>query len=316
MAEFCDQCGIALAFRESEAAQQGGYQPLRCSECGGNYRPQSARGGVPSAWHQTHPSYTANYTETGSVAPAAFPSSLPTLTDETPIPLPNPSASRLPWLALGLALCSLAGVLIARPSFLAEKRSMVKAQFAADSSEDCRGPEDCLPPKTPDTPNTPIELTSTQGPSRLLKDNAPPKRPTLAKKPPKRSRVSRRRRTPTYEAMLKRATRLRRAKRFGPALDVYGAAAAKKPRSAEPLSGKGWCYLSLGHPQAALLSFQKAVDVNQRFADAHLGLGMTFLRLNQDSRAKEALEAFLIRAPAADPSRARVQRTLARLDAR
>jgi predicted Zn finger-like uncharacterized protein len=116
-----------------------------------------------------------------------------------------------------------------------------------------------------------------------------------------------------YEWWIARADSLRERDRTNAAMNAYGKAAELRPGSAEPHTGKGWCFLDLDRPKLALDAFDKAVKLNDRYVEAYYGLGESYRALGRNDEAIEAYEKYLARAPSSAADRAAAERTLERL---
>lgn len=117
----------------------------------------------------------------------------------------------------------------------------------------------------------------------------------------------------TFEQWMVQADRLRERDRTAAALDAYGRAAELKPDSAEPHTGKGWCYLDMDKPHPALAAFQRAIQANDRYADAYYGLAEANRALGKTDAAIRAYEQYLARAPAQSSERRTAEQRLAEL---
>ncbi len=116
----------------------------------------------------------------------------------------------------------------------------------------------------------------------------------------------------TFEWWMARADGLRERDRTKAALNAYGRAAELKPYSAEPHTGKGWCFLDLDRPQLALASFDRAIRANDKYSMAYYGLAESYRAMGETPKAIDAYEEFLARAPSG-LDRTTAERTLARL---
>ncbi|NJK88222.1 MAG: tetratricopeptide repeat protein [Myxococcales bacterium] len=102
--------------------------------------------------------------------------------------------------------------------------------------------------------------------------------------------------------------------RYASSLDVYGRAAEAAPSDAEAHVGKGMSYLRLDRLEPAKKAFEEALRVDGAYADAFYGLGEAQRRLGNASEAKRAYRAYLSRAPPRSAPRPRGG-TTARRDA-
>ncbi|MBK6685617.1 MAG: zinc-ribbon domain-containing protein [Deltaproteobacteria bacterium] len=116
-----------------------------------------------------------------------------------------------------------------------------------------------------------------------------------------------------FDYWMKTADRLREKDRTTQALNAYGRAADLKPNSAETHTGKGWCFLDLEKPQAALAAFERALSVNDKYADAYYGMAEAHRVLNHKPEAIAAYEQYLARAPSGTAERKAVQRAIEEL---
>lgn len=115
-----------------------------------------------------------------------------------------------------------------------------------------------------------------------------------------------------YDYWMRQADRLRRRNRTKAAMNAYGRAAELNTRSAEPLTGKGWCFIDLGRPQVAKINFQKALKVNDRYVEARYGLAEAYRAMNKNAEAVESCKLYLQRAPANASDRSSCKRIIER----
>ncbi|MEQ8276106.1 MAG: zinc-ribbon domain-containing protein [Deltaproteobacteria bacterium] len=130
----------------------------------------------------------------------------------------------------------------------------------------------------------------------------PPPPPAKAEEPEK-----------DFDYWMARADRLRERDRTKAALNAYGRAAELRPNSAETHTGKGWCFLDMERPRLALTSFERAVRVNDRYAEAYYGLAESHRALKNTSEAIKAYTTYLARARPNSPERRAAKLTLERL---
>lgn len=124
------------------------------------------------------------------------------------------------------------------------------------------------------------------------------------------------RETRSFDQWLELADRRREAGQVNQALAAYERAAELDADSAEPHTGKGWCFLDLDRPRVALVSFERAVTTNPLFAEAYLGMGETYLRLGDTQAAIEGYRGYIERAPVDDVERKVAERKAAELEAK
>lgn len=116
-----------------------------------------------------------------------------------------------------------------------------------------------------------------------------------------------------YEWWMARADSLRERDRTAAAMNAYGRAAELRPGSAEPHTGKGWCFLDMDRPYLALAAFERAVKANDRYVEAYYGLAESYRALGKKAEAIQAFEQYLARAPAGSRDRRVAEQTLKRL---
>ncbi|HEY6101073.1 MAG TPA: zinc-ribbon domain-containing protein [Anaeromyxobacter sp.] len=95
------------------------------------------------------------------------------------------------------------------------------------------------------------------------------------------------------KALLAQAARLREKGDVEGALDLYGRVAGDDPENAEALAGRGLCYLDLERYPPAEASFQAALQVDPRQADALLGLAETYRWQGKKADAIRYYERYL-----------------------
>jgi tetratricopeptide (TPR) repeat protein len=78
-----------------------------------------------------------------------------------------------------------------------------------------------------------------------------------------------------FDYYLKEGDRLRERERFEAALAAYGKAVDLRPERPEPVAGRGWTLLDMGKYLQAQASFEQALRLNSRYADAVMGLAET-----------------------------------------
>jgi tetratricopeptide (TPR) repeat protein len=116
----------------------------------------------------------------------------------------------------------------------------------------------------------------------------PPEKPAPAAKPAARPQPPR-----TARSLISQAKRLRDRGKAQQALDLFGQAVELEPRSAEAQAGRGWCYLELSQYAPAEASFQAALDLDGKSADALLGLAETFRYEGRRAEAVRYYERYL-----------------------
>lgn len=146
---------------------------------------------------------------------------------------------------------------------------------------------------------------------RAAKEAAPP--PPSAEAPAEGEGAKPEEVVKDFDYWMRTADRLREKDRTTQALNAYGRAADLKPNSAETHTGKGWCFLDMEKPQAALAAFERALSVNDKYADAYYGLAEAHRVLGHKSEAITAYEQYLSRAPGGTPERKAVQRAIEEL---
>ena len=148
-------------------------------------------------------------------------------------------------------------------------------------------------------------------------ESVPEEKKKPARAPPAREpeKVSTPSEPRSFEEWLSLAHRRRNAGQVSAALDAYGAAGELDGSSAEPLVGKGWCFLDLGRPRLARLSFDRALEQNARFAEAWLGKAEAALRLEDGETALDAYKQYLDKAPSRAPDRRVAERKIQQLEA-
>jgi predicted Zn finger-like uncharacterized protein len=99
------------------------------------------------------------------------------------------------------------------------------------------------------------------------------------------------------KALLARAGRLREKGDYAAALDLYGRVASEDPENAEALTGRGLCYLDLERYAPAEASFEAALQVDPRQADALLGLAETYRWQGKKADAIRYYERYLASYP-------------------
>jgi predicted Zn finger-like uncharacterized protein len=109
------------------------------------------------------------------------------------------------------------------------------------------------------------------------------------------------------ERRLARGEALLEAGRAEAALDTYGGAAERAPRSAAAHAGKGFAYLALDRPRLARAAFRQARTADATHAETYFGLGEAHLRLGERDAAREAFRIYLKRAPRNAEHRATAQ---------
>jgi predicted Zn finger-like uncharacterized protein len=102
------------------------------------------------------------------------------------------------------------------------------------------------------------------------------------------------------KALLAEAGRLRERGEVEKALDVYGAVASEDPDNVEALTGRGLCYLDLESYPPAEASFQAALELDPRQADALLGLAETYRWQGKKADAIRYYERYLAAHPGGD----------------
>lgn len=118
-----------------------------------------------------------------------------------------------------------------------------------------------------------------------------------------------------YEWWMAKADSLRERDRTAAAMNAYGRAAEIRPGSAEPHTGKGWCFLDMDRPHLALAAFERAVKANDHYVEAYYGLAESYRALGKTAEAIKAFEQYLARAPAGSRDRRVAEQTLKRLKA-
>ncbi len=96
-----------------------------------------------------------------------------------------------------------------------------------------------------------------------------------------------------FDALVAKGDRLRDRGQFDRAFDYFTKAAGLEPQRAEPRAGMGWCYLDMGKTSAAISSFQSALDVNARYADAHMGLAESARARGAKAQALKHYQSYL-----------------------
>jgi hypothetical protein len=99
------------------------------------------------------------------------------------------------------------------------------------------------------------------------------------------------------KALLARADRLRERGGVAEALEIYGRVAADDPENVEALTGRGLCYLDLSRYPPAVASFEAALRVAPRNADALLGLAEANRWQGRDAEAIRYYEKYLSEHP-------------------
>jgi predicted Zn finger-like uncharacterized protein len=98
-------------------------------------------------------------------------------------------------------------------------------------------------------------------------------------------------------ALLAEAARLREKGEIEKALDIYGALVDEEPDNVDALAGRGLCYLDLERYPPAEASFQAALEVDPRQADALLGLAEAYRWQGKKADAIRYYERYLAAHP-------------------
>jgi predicted Zn finger-like uncharacterized protein len=113
--------------------------------------------------------------------------------------------------------------------------------------------------------------------------------PVLAAQAESRARTQPR----NFDWYMAQGERLRDRNRPAAALDAYGAAADLAPSRSEPVAGKGFALLDLGHTLQAEATFREALRLNPRYAVAVMGLAETYRQMGKNSQAIGQYERYL-----------------------
>lgn len=97
----------------------------------------------------------------------------------------------------------------------------------------------------------------------------------------------------TFDGLLAQADRLRDNGHPEAALDVYGRAHDLKPTRIEPLAGRGLTLLDMGNTLAAEAQFEQALQLNDRYGPAIMGLAEAFRLQGKNARAVEFYQRYL-----------------------
>ena len=101
----------------------------------------------------------------------------------------------------------------------------------------------------------------------------------------------------SFDELYRAAERARRAGRCGKALSLYQKATALDDGRPRAWSGLGWCSLDLGRNEAAVRSFERAVRLDGRLAEARFGLAEALRFSGDRTAAVRAYRAYLERWP-------------------
>jgi tetratricopeptide (TPR) repeat protein len=153
------------------------------------------------------------------------------------------------------------------------------------------------PPPGSATPGEPAPEASK--PAEPATEAAKPVEPVAAapegpdEKPPPAEKAAARPAPKSARSLIAQAKRLRDRGKAQQALDLFGQVVELEPRNADAQAGRGWCYLELSQYAPAEASFQAALDLDGKSADALLGLAETFRYEGRRSEAIRYYERYL-----------------------
>jgi predicted Zn finger-like uncharacterized protein len=142
-------------------------------------------------------------------------------------------------------------------------------------------PAAAAPVEVVDAGEAALALAALPGPPA---DPASTPPPATSPRPPARA---------SYDALLERADALREHEKVEAALDLYGRAHELKPDRVEPLTGRGLCLLDLGQPVVAEAAFEQALQLDDRYGPAIMGLAEASRIQGHNARALEYYQRYL-----------------------
>jgi tetratricopeptide (TPR) repeat protein len=124
----------------------------------------------------------------------------------------------------------------------------------------------------------------------LLNEINPP--PVVAASPPAPAEPPKEKEL-TTEQLFARADRLRELDKPQQALKLYEKAAEQSADDPDAYTGIGWCYFDMESYDAAIASFNRALQLVPRFSDAHFGIAETYRAQGMKRDAVKHYRAYL-----------------------